>query len=153
MEQKFMQVCINLAQKAKKSGDVPVGAVIVKDGKIIAKGYNKKNKLKNCTAHAEMIAISKANKKFKDFRLDGCDMYVTFEPCVMCLGAILSARIDTLYFGAYDRRFGSVDYVSTMPFNHKLNVVGGVMESECSKLLTDFFVEIRNDSDKDIKSN
>ena len=150
MEQNYMKICLKLAQKAKKAGDVPVGAVIVKDGKIIAKGYNKKNKLKNCTAHAEMIAISKANKKLKDFRLDGCDMYVTFEPCVMCLGAILSARISNLYFGAYDKRFGSVGYVKAMPFNHKVNIVGGIMENECAKLLTEFFSEIRNDSNKDI---
>ena len=146
MKQKYMQMCIQLANKAKKAGDVPVGAVIVKNGKVIAKGYNKKNKLKDSTKHAEIIAISKASKKLKDFRLDGCDMYVTFEPCVMCLGAILSSRISNLYFGAYDRRFGSVEYIKGMPFNHEVNIVGGVLEDECSALLTDFFVEIRTNA-------
>lgn len=143
MDTKYMQLALELAHKAYSHGDVPVGAVIVKDDKIIAKAYNKKTKLKDSTKHAEIIAISKASKKLKDFRLEGCDMYVTFEPCVMCLGAILSARIKHIYFGAYDKRFESVKYVQGMPFNHQAEFVGGVMEKECSALLTKFFKEIR----------
>ena len=148
MDNKYMQLALQLASKAYSHDDVPVGAVIVKDGKVIAKAYNKKNKSKDCTKHAEIIAISHASKRLKDFRLDGCEMYVTFEPCVMCLGAILSARITNVYFGAYDRRFASVKYVTQMPFNHVTNFVGGVMEEECSSMLTKFFAEIRDGGKK-----
>ncbi len=138
-----MDRAIELARKAGKRGDVPVGAVIVKGNKIIATAFNTKTR-SHCTInHAEIIAINRACKKLKDFRLNGCDMYVTFEPCVMCYGALLSARLDNVYFGAYDRRFGTVDVLKDIPFNHKINFVGGVKEQECSLLLTQFFDKLR----------
>lgn len=138
-----MELALSLAQIAGKAGDVPVGAVVVKDGKVIASAYNKKNKKRNAIMHAEIIAINKACKKLKDFRCEDCDIYVTFEPCVMCYGAILSARFKNLYFGAYDRRFGTVKQLENLPFNHKINVVGGIMENECALVLTQFFEDLR----------
>ena len=139
-----MKLSLELACIAGKKGEVPVGAVIVKDGKVIAKAYNRKHNTRNPLNHAEIIAINKACRKLKDFRLTDCDMYVTFEPCIMCMGAILSARISNVYFGAYDRRFSTVEYVKQMPFNHEVNIVGGVCEQACSALLTAFFKNLRS---------
>lgn len=139
----FMEVALREAKKAYKNGDIPVGAVIVKDGIIISKAYNKKHKNNNPLRHAEIIAIDKACKKLGDFRLEGCEMYVTKEPCVMCFGAILSARIDKVCYGASDLKYGIVDKAEHISFNHKCEWIGGMMERECATLLTDFFRELR----------
>ena len=143
-----MILALKEAQKAYKVKDIPVGAVVVKDGKVIARSYNKKNKLKNATRHAEILAIEKASKKLKDYRLEGCDIYVTLEPCLMCLGAILSARLSNLYFGAYDKKYSVKDVVEHYNFNHTCNIVGGVLEDECSELLSKFFAELRSEKCK-----
>src|SRR5574344_898140 len=118
MDIKFMKKCLALSKIAYKNGDIPVGAVIVKDGKIIATGYNKKNLKGNPLYHAEMIAINKACKIIKDFRLNDCEMYVTKEPCLMCYGAIMSARIPKVYYGASDLKYGSVEKGKQFDFNH-----------------------------------
>lgn len=139
---KFMEDALNLAKKAAKKDEVPVGAVIVKNGKVIASGYNKKEGKQNATLHAEIIAINKACKKLKSFRLTGCDIYVTLEPCPMCAGAIIGARINKVYFGAYDKKagcFGSVYDFADGRFNHSPKVLGGIMEGESVKLLQQFF--------------
>lgn len=139
-----MKEALKEAKKAYKNGDIPVGAVIVKDGEIIARAFNKKNKNKNPLLHAEIIAIDKACKKVGDFRLEGCEMYVTKEPCVMCFGAILSARIDKVYYGASDLKYGIVAKSDSISFNHKCAWVSGVMEKECSEMLSEFFKELRD---------
>lgn len=148
MEEKFMQKAIELAKLAQKKGDVPVGAVIVKDGKIISTGYNKREKKQNALYHAEVLAINKACKKLKSFRLENCDMYVSLEPCPMCCGAIINARIKNLCFGAYDKDYGCAgshyDFTNDKNFSHHPNVVGGIMEEECSNLVKDFFKTIRD---------
>lgn len=144
-----MCVALEMAKKAYKKDEVPIGAVIVKDGKILAKEYNKRLKNKDATAHAEVLAIKKACKRVKDFRLVGCDMYVTLEPCLMCMGAILNARIDNLYFGAYANSEGTKNLITTPEINeraglnHKTNIVGGVLEAQCSKLIKDYFKQKR----------
>ena len=142
MEIKFMELAYKQALKAKELDEVPIGAVIVRDGKVIAKAYNTRNKTQNAINHAETLAISKASKKLKSWRLENCDIYVTLEPCPMCAGAILNARIKNLYFGAYDKA-GKVKLLELITndtrLNHKCNVLGGIMEKECSMLLTEFF--------------
>lgn len=143
MDEKYMAMALKQAKIAYNNGDIPVGVVIEKDGKVLAKAYNKKALLKNPIKHAEIIAIENACKKVGDFRLEGANIYVTKEPCIMCLGAILSARIDNVYFGAYDKKYSILDVVPKIQFNHKSNLVGGVMEKECSKILSDFFEELR----------
>lgn len=140
----YMQLAINQAQKSLKSNDVPVGAVIVNEkGKVVAKAYNKKEKKQNPILHAEMIAITKAVKRVKNYRLTECTIVVTKEPCLMCMGAILSARLKTIVYGASDSRFGNIDLATKNNFNHKCNVVGGIKETECSQLLTSFFKDLR----------
>lgn len=142
-----MYEALNLAHEAYAEGEVPVGAVIVKDGKIIATGRNMREKKQNALSHAEIEAINNACKKLGSWRLDDCEMYVTLEPCPMCTGAIINARIKTLIFGAYDSRAGSIDSVINLcdyPFNHKVEIYGGIMEDECKKILTEFFDKIRN---------
>lgn len=153
-KQNYMQLAITLANKAAKHGDIPVGAVIVCNGKVVGKGYNKKEKKKNALLHAEIIAINNASKKLKDYRLDNCELYVTFEPCLMCVGAILSARIKKVYFGAFDNRFGACKLLTENNFNHTAKYEGGIMEKECSYLLTNFFKELRKDKEhKQNKNN
>ena len=146
MNKDFMQRAISLAQKAAQMGEVPVGAVIVKNGEIIAEGYNMRENKQNALSHAEIEAISSACKKLNSWRLDDCELYVTLEPCPMCAGAIINSRIKTLIFGAFDKNAGSVDSVVDLmnyPYNHKVEVYGGIMEDECTKLLKDFFENIR----------
>ena len=121
---------------------MPIGAVIVQNGKVLAKAYNTRNKSQNAINHAEILAISKACRKLKSWRLDDCDIYVTLEPCPMCAGAILNARIKNLYFGAYDKTSKTNLLESIMKddrLNHKTEVFGGIMQDECSKLLSQFF--------------
>jgi tRNA(adenine34) deaminase len=133
MDLKYMKEAIKEAKKALKNGDVPVGVVIVKDNRIIARAYNQKEKTKDGTNHAEIIAIKKACKVIKDWRLNGCTLYVNLEPCLMCLGAILQSRIDKVIYGANADK----DYIEII--NSSLEIEGPVLEEECSKLLKDFF--------------
>ena len=143
----YMKKAITLAKRAGKLGEVPIGAIIVKDGEIIGSAYNKRNTLKDATSHAEVLAIKKACKKLGDWRLDGAEMYVTLEPCPMCAGAIINARIKKVYFGAYERKSGAVlsnyQILYKGALNHKAEAEGGVLEEECSTLLKNFFAEKR----------
>lgn len=147
MEEKFMREAIKQAKKAASIGETPVGAVIVQDGKIIARGYNKRETKKNALMHAEIITIDKACKKLGGWRLPRCDMYITLEPCPMCSGAIINSRIDNVYFGAYDKKSGcagsTVNLFENGMFNHSVNIVGGIMENECAQILSSFFRELR----------
>ena len=130
-------------------GEVPVGAVIVKDGKVVGRGHNLVETSNDPTAHAEMVAIKDAAKTIGNERLSGCQMYVTLEPCPMCAGALLWARIEKLYIGAMDQKAGAcgsvVDLVDSPKFNHRINVETGIMESECRGLLKEFFKDLRKE--------
>ena len=147
-EEKFMKEAIRQAKKAYALREVPIGCVIVYEGKIIARGYNRRNTDKNTTSHAEINAIRKASKKLGDWRLEGCTLYVTLEPCQMCAGAIVQARIPRVVIGSMNPKAGcagSILNILEMPqFNHMCSVTRGVLENECSRLLTDFFKELRN---------
>ena len=145
MEEKFMREAIRLAERAKKRGEVPIGAVVVLNGKIIGKGYNLRTKLQMATAHAEMRAIDRACKKEHSWRLPEAELYVTLEPCPMCMGAILNARIKRVYFGAYEQKGRSLtkELANANLLNHTVEVTGGVLEKECSNVLTSFFQEMR----------
>ena len=141
-----MKMAYNEAVKAFNTNEIPVGCVIVKDGLVVAKSHNLRESKNMVNAHAEMLAIAKANKKLDSWRLDECDIYVTLEPCPMCFGAIIQARFKNLYFGAYDKKTGACGSVLNLgdyKFNHKVNVVGGIMEKECSELICDFFKTLR----------
>ncbi len=141
-----MYEALNLAHVAYAEGEVPVGAVIVKDGKIIATGRNMREKKQNALSHAEIEAINNACKELGSWRLDDCEMYVTLEPCPMCTGAIINARIKTLIFGAYDSRAGSIDSVINLcdyPYNHKPEIYGGICEDECLSIIKKFFENLR----------
>ena len=152
MNEKFMREAIKQAQKAAEIGETPIGAVIVHDGKIIARGYNKRETKKNALLHAEIIAIDKACRKLGGWRLPQCDMYVTLEPCPMCSGAIINARIDNVYFGAFDKKSGCAGSAANLfekgLFNYDVNVTGGIMEKECAQILSDFFKELREKKKK-----
>ena len=143
MDIKFMQIAIKEAKKGTKYDEVPIGAVIVKDGKVIAKAHNKKEEKKCANYHAEIVAIEKACKKVGDWRLIGCDIYVTLEPCAMCTGALINARVDNIYFGAYDEKAGCCGSLYNLmedgKFNHSSNVQGGILEKECGQMLTEYF--------------
>ena len=146
MNKNFMLEALGEAKKAYDEGEVPVGAVIVKDGKIIAKGHNQREQKQNALSHAEMECINTACKILNSWRLDGCELYVTLEPCPMCTGAIINSRIKTVVFGAFDLRAGSMDSVINLcdyPYNHKPEIYGGILEDECKKILEDFFKEKR----------
>lgn len=147
MDRKFMHEALKLAYEAAKAGEIPVGAVIVKDGEIIAEGKNMRETKQNALSHAEIEAINSACRKLGSWRLDECEIYVTLEPCPMCAGAIINSRIKTLIFGAYDQKSGSIDSVVNLcdyPYNHKVEVYGGICEDECLKVLQDFFKNLRN---------
>lgn len=142
----YMKKAINLAKKAKKKGEVPVGAVIIMGNRIIAKGYNTRETTKNAVAHAEIIAIKKACRRIGAWRLSECEMFVTLEPCPMCAGAIINSRLKRIVFGAYDKKAGacgSVCNLFTMPFNHQPIFRGGVLDDRSAKLLSDFFKKLR----------
>ena len=147
MQEKFMKEALKEAEKAYKKLEVPVGAVIVKDGKIIARGHNQKETKTDTTKHAEIIAIQKASKKLKAWRLLDCEMYVTLEPCAMCAGAIINSRIKKVYIGTKDNKTGAVGSVLNLfedfTFNHKVESEIGLMQEECEKLLKQFFKELR----------
>lgn len=140
-----MREAIRLAEKAKKKGEVPIGAVVVYRGKIIGRGYNLRTRLQMATAHAEIRAIDKACKKLRSWRLPEAEIYVTLEPCPMCMGAILNARIDKVYFGAYEQKGRSLteELAKANLLNHKTEVEGGVLKEECAAVLTSFFTEMR----------
>lgn len=145
-EEKYMRAAIRAAKRGLSEGEVPIGAVIVYDGKVVSRGYNRRAKLQLASAHAEMMAIDKACKKFHSWRLpEGCQLYVTLEPCPMCMGASLNARVDKLYFGAYEQKGRSLTsaLAEANLLNHKTEVIGGVLEDECSALLTSFFAGMR----------
>lgn len=147
MEKKFMIMAYKQAEKAKEKDEVPIGAVIVKDGKVLSKGYNLVENTNKATAHAEIIAIEKACKKLKSWRLDGAEIYVTLEPCAMCAGAIANARIKKVYFGAYERKSGCAEskypVLSNNGLNHSVEYEGGIMEEECASLIKKYFSEKR----------
>lgn len=143
---KFMRAALSRAKTAAKHKEVPVGAVIVRNGRIIAGGRNRRENGKNALLHAEISAINLACKKLGGWRLFDCDMYVTLEPCPMCAGAIMNSRIRHVYYGAYDSKagsFGSVVNLTDFPYNHKPLVTGGILEEECSRVLTEFFSDLR----------
>ncbi|MBE7075170.1 MAG: nucleoside deaminase [Clostridiales bacterium] len=147
MNEKFMHKALKLAQKSFMLDEVPIGAVVVCDGKVISSAYNTRNKTQNAINHAEVLAISKACKKLKSWRLENCDIYVTLEPCPMCAGAILNARIKNLYFGAYDKTSKNNLLHTIMQderLNHKTNCIGGILQNECSQILTKFFKQKRD---------
>ena len=134
------------AKKAAEENEVPVGAVIVKNGEIIARGRNMREKKQNSLSHAEIEAINNACKKLNNWHLDDCEIYVTLEPCPMCTGAIINARIKTVIFGAYDFKAGCMDSVINLcnyPFNHKPEIYGGICEEECTGILQKFFEKLR----------
>lgn len=148
MNEKYMKRAIELARLAASEGEVPVGAVVVKNstGKIVGEGRNLREGAKNALAHAELIAIDNACKALGGWRLPDCSIYVTLEPCPMCCGAIINARIDHVIYGAADLKSGSADSVQRMfdlPYNYKPDVTGGIMGEECAALLSDFFSELR----------
>lgn len=145
-EEKFMRRAIKAAKRGLTEGEVPIGAVVVYEDKVVSRGYNRRAKLQLASAHAEMMAIDKACKKFHSWRLpEGCELYVTLEPCPMCMGASLNARVDKIYFGAYEQKGRSLtnELADANLLNHKTQVIGGVLEEECSALLTAFFVQMR----------
>lgn len=141
-----MLEAIELAKAAAECGEVPVGAVIVKDGKIIARGRNMREQKQNALSHAEIEAINNACNQLNTWRLQDCELYVTLEPCPMCTGAIINSRIKTVIFGAYDSKAGSMDSVINLcdyPYNHKPEIYGGICEDECLEILQNFFKNLR----------
>ncbi len=146
MKKEFMKRAIALAELSANENEVPVGAVIVRKGEIIAEGRNMREQKNNALSHAEIEAINNACKKLKKWQLDDCELYVTLEPCPMCTGAIINARIKTVIFGAYDLKAGCMDSLinlCNLPFNHKPEIYGGICEDECKKILEDFFKNLR----------
>ena len=146
-QEHYMKEAIRQAKKARNLEEVPIGCVIVCDGKIIARGYNRRNTDKNTLSHAELNAIKKASKKLGDWRLEGCTMYVTLEPCQMCAGALMQSRIDRVVIGSMNPKAGCAGSVLNLlemdGFNHKVEVIRGVLQEECSTMLSDFFRELR----------
>lgn len=141
-----MKLALELAEESFCEGEVPVGAVVVKNGVVIGKGRNHRESKKSVISHAEIEAIEDACKSLGDWRLDGCDLYVTLEPCPMCAGAIINARIKRVFFGAYDKKMGAINSVTNLfscNFPHKPEVFNGIMEKECGDLLEKFFENLR----------
>lgn len=146
---KFMQKALSEAKKAFLEGEVPVGAVVVKDGEIIARAHNLTEQNQNPTHHAEMLAIESALKNLGTKNLKGCELYVTLEPCAMCIGACALCKIDKVYFGAYDTKSGACggkcDVLREGCYDYKTEIFGGIDETDCKKILADFFVQIREE--------
>lgn len=141
-----MKMALGRAKTAAKHGETPVGAVIVRGGKVVSGGRNRRENGRNALMHAEISAINRACKKLGGWRLVGCDLYVTLEPCPMCAGAIINSRIEHVYFGAYDKKagsFGSVVDFNSLGYNHKPEIEGGILEDECSEVMSSFFRELR----------
>ena len=147
MEKKFMKEALKEAQKAYDKDEVPVGAVIVKDGKVIARAHNLKESKLDTTYHAEIHAIQKASKKLGSWRLEGCTMYVTLEPCPMCAGALIQARLDEVVIGTMDYKTGAcgsiLNLLNDYTFNHKVEVKTGILKEECEEILQNFFKDLR----------
>lgn len=147
-EEKYMKKALSYARKAYALNEVPIGCVIVKDEKIIASGYNRRNTDGQTLSHAELTAIRRASKALGDWRLEGCEMYVTLEPCQMCAGALVQSRIDRVYIGAMNKKAGCcgsiINLLNNESFNHRVEQVTGVLGEECSAILSDFFRELRN---------
>lgn len=149
--EKFMKVALKEAEKAEQKEEVPIGCVIVKDGKIFARAHNLRQTKRLATAHAEILAIEKACRKIKDWRLDGYEIFITLEPCAMCAGAIANARISKVYFGAYEKKGGGAvskfNILSESGLNHVTEWEGGVLEEECSAVIKNFFSSRRKKSE------
>ena len=147
MDKYFMNLALKEAKKARDLGEVPIGSVIVRDEKVIARGYNKRELLKNPLAHAEIIALNSASEKLDSWRLIDCTIYVTIEPCIMCAGAIVNSRIKRLVIGAMDPKMGAcgsvLDLVRNEKLNHRVDLSTGVLEYESSKIMKDFFKDLR----------
>lgn len=143
LDRRFMEQALAEARKALESDDVPVGAIVVRDGQIIGRGHNQRERLADPTAHAEMIALTAAAAAIGRWRLEGCTLYVTLEPCPMCAGALVLARVQRLVFGAFDPKGGACGSLYNIPqdprLNHRLEVTGGVLAGQCAELLRDFF--------------
>lgn len=156
MDIKYMKLALKEASKAYEKTEVPIGAVIVKDGKLVARAHNLRETKKQACAHAEILAIQKACKKLDAWRLDGCDMYVTLEPCPMCAGAILNARIENVYIGALEPRSGAVgskiNLLEDYMFNHKTNYEKHILGEECKEVMQRFFKNLR-EKRKNVDSN
>lgn len=156
---KYMRAAYDQARKAYMLGEVPIGCVIVHEGKIIGRGYNRRNTDKTALAHAEITAIKRATRVIKDWRLEECKLYVTLEPCQMCAGAIVQARIPEVIMAAENPKAGCagsvMDILNNPDFNHQVQVKKGVLKEECSRLLKEFFVELRarNKAEKEQKGN
>ena len=156
-DEKYMKEAIRQAEKAAAIGDVPIGCVIVFEDKIIARGYNQRNKRKTTLAHAELLAIQKASRKMEDWRLEGCTMYITLEPCQMCAGAIVQARIPRVVLGAMNPKAGCAGSILNLlemaEFNHQVQLETGVLGEECSALMKTFFKELREKQKMRKKAN
>lgn len=154
-EEKYMKEAIRQAHKAWKLQEVPIGCVIVKDGKIIARGYNRRNTDKNTLAHAELLAIRKASRAVGDWRLEECTMYITLEPCQMCAGAIVQARIPRVVIGSRNPKAGCAGSILNLlqvpQFNHQVELTEGILEEECSAMLSNFFRELRSRRKKAVR--
>lgn len=152
-DEKYMKAAIRQAKKAYAIGEVPIGCVIVCEDKIVGRGYNRRNTDKNTLSHAEITAINKASKKTGDWRLEGCTLYVTLEPCQMCAGACVQARIDRVVIGSMSPKSGCAGSVLNIlqmeQFNHQVEITSGILEEECSKMLSDFFAELREKNKKE----
>jgi tRNA(adenine34) deaminase len=142
-DEQFMRMAVEAAKTAEENGDVPIGAVIVHNGQIVAKAYNQREQLQDPTAHAEIIALTQAAAALQSWRLIGCTMYVTLEPCPMCAGALVNSRIDRLVYGCDDPKAGACktlyNIVQDERLNHRIDVISGVLADECAQLLSDFF--------------
>ena len=144
--EKLMGAALALAKVSFDEGEVPVGAVIVRSGEIIAAGRNRRERNRNALCHAEIEAINAACEALGGWRLPGCELYVTLEPCPMCAGAVINSRIERVVFGAYDKKagsFGSLINLRDLPYNHRPEIIGGFMETECAGILSDFFSSLR----------
>lgn len=146
-DQSYMREALRMAEKAREADEVPVGAVVVREGKIIARAYNQVELLKDATAHAEMLALTQAEAAVNDWRLTDCDLYVTKEPCVMCSGAIVHTRVRRVIFGCTDPRSGGaggmINLLHHPSLNHHCQITGGVLENECASILQEFFLTKR----------
>ena len=147
MQEIFMRQALALAREAASAGEVPVGCVVVREGLVVGRGRNRREEKRSAASHAEMEAIAQANEALGSWRLDGCELYVTLEPCPMCAGAILNARVGRVWFGDRDPAFGACGGVTNLfmeDFPHSPTLVGGVLEEECRQVLSDFFASLRN---------
>lgn len=151
-QEKYMKEALKQAKKAYEKDEIPVGAIIVKNHKIIARAYNEKEYKLDTTKHAEILAIQKASKKLKTWRLTDCEMYVTLEPCSMCAGALIQARIKKVYIGTLDKKTGACGSVLNLlkdyTFNHKVELETGILQEECEQILKQFFRELRERKSK-----